>query len=230
MTLLVWLLAAGSALFWGLRLFVAAPPLPQRTPVASAGPVVRADLTRLLGVDSSPPVAQVAAEPAPDARFQLIGVVAPRNAAAAREGLALIAVDGKPAKAYRVGAVVDGENVLKSVAARGATLGPRDGAALVALNIAPPPPAATGILPSMRPATLQPQQAPTQFQVPPMPTGTPQPQSAPMQLQAQPMPTATPTAPPVPMPVQGRLPLGGRHPNLTRGASAGQQISPDATQ
>lgn len=158
MTLLVWLLAAGSALFWGLRLFVAAPPLPQRTPVASVGSVVRADLTRLLGVDPPPPPVAQAAAAAPDARFQLIGVVAPRSAAAAREGLALIAVDGKPAKAYRVGAVVDGQNVLKSVAARGATLGPPDGAALVALNIAPPPAAATGTLPSMAAPNGQPPQ------------------------------------------------------------------------
>ena len=173
MTLLVWLLAAGSALFWGLRLFVAAPPLPQRTPVASAAPVVRGDLTRLLGVDPPPPVAQAAAEPAPDARFQLVGVVAPRSAAAAGEGLALIAVDGKPAKAYRVGALVDGQNVLKSVAARGATLGPLDGAALVALNIAAPPVAATGTLPSTVPGNFQAQPIPQPVQrssVPPPPT------------------------------------------------------------
>ena len=148
-TFAAWTLAAASALFWGLRLFVPAPPVPARTPVAAAGPVVRSDLTRLLGVDPPPPVVVAAAEPAPDARFQLIGVVSPRSSQAAREGLALIAVDGKPAKAFRVGAVVDGQTVLKSVAARGAMLGPRDGAAIVALNIVPPAAAATGVLPSV---------------------------------------------------------------------------------
>jgi hypothetical protein len=96
------------------------------------------DLSRLLGADvpPAPPVeVQVAAA---DARFQLIGVVSPRAAQAGHEGLALIAVDGKPARALRVGAVVDGRNVLQAVGAGSATLGPRDGAAWVVLSLAPP--------------------------------------------------------------------------------------------
>jgi general secretion pathway protein C len=117
--------------------------------VAAVGPVVRGDLTRLLGNDPPPPVVAAAAEVPADARFQLIGVVTPRATAAAREGLALIAVDGKPAKAYRVGAVIDGSTILKSVAARGAMLGPRDGAPLVSLTLAPPAAATTGALPSL---------------------------------------------------------------------------------
>ena len=144
-SLVVWALAAAGALFWGLKLFVPAPPLPPRTQVAAGAAAPHGDLTRLLGAD--PPPAAVAAEPAPDARFQLVGVVSPRPNQAPREGLALIAVDGRPAKVFRVGAVVDGQNVLQAVGLRNATLGPRDGAALVALNIAPPPPAATGALP-----------------------------------------------------------------------------------
>jgi general secretion pathway protein C len=146
-TLVVWALAAASAAFWGLRLFVAAPPVPPNARTAEVTPAVRGDLTRLFGVDAPPPVAEAAPEPAADARFQLIGVVSPRAARAAGEGLALIAVDGKPARAYRVGAVVDGTQVLKSVHARGAMLGTRDGPAAVALNLAPPAPAATGSLP-----------------------------------------------------------------------------------
>jgi general secretion pathway protein C len=59
----------------------------------------------------------------------------------------LIAIDGKPAKAFRVGAIIDGQTVLQAVGARSAKLGLRDGATQVALNIAPPPPAATGVLP-----------------------------------------------------------------------------------
>ena len=88
------------------------------------GRAARGDLTRLLGVDPAPVVAAAAPEPAADARFKLVGVVSPRSPQAAREGLALIAVDGKPPRAYRVGAVVDGPNVLQAVNARGATLGP----------------------------------------------------------------------------------------------------------
>jgi general secretion pathway protein C len=145
-TFVVWALVAAGALLWGLKLFVAGPPLPPRTTVAATAPVARGDLSRLLGVEAPEPAVAVN-EPAPDARYQLVGVVTPRAMNAAREGLALIAVDGKPAKAFRVGAVVDGDTVLKTVAARGATLGPRHGAALVALNIAPPAAAATGALP-----------------------------------------------------------------------------------
>ncbi len=144
---MVWALAAASAAFWGLRLFVAAAPVPAQARMADATPAVRGDLTRLFGVEAPPPVAEGAPEPAADARFQLIGVLSPRATQAAGEGLALIAVDGKPARAYRVGAVVDGTQVLKSVHARGAMLGTRDGPAAVALNLAPPAPAATGTLP-----------------------------------------------------------------------------------
>jgi general secretion pathway protein C len=144
-TLVVWALAAAGALFWGLKLFVAAQPLPPHTQVAGAAAMPPGDLTRLLGADPPPPAA--AAEPAQDARFQLVGVVSPRPHQAPHEGLALIAVDGRPAKVFRVGAIVDGQNVLQTVGLRNATLGPRDGAALVALNIAAPPPAATGVLP-----------------------------------------------------------------------------------
>jgi general secretion pathway protein C len=151
-TLMTWALVAAAALFWGLRVFVRAPPVPPGTPVATIGPAARGDLTRLLGNDPPPPVVAAVAEAPPDARFQLIGVVTPRATAAAREGLALIAVDGKPAKAYRVGAVIDGQTILKSVAARGAMLGPRDGAAQVTLSLAPPAAANTGALPSLAPS------------------------------------------------------------------------------
>lgn len=142
----VWALVAGSALFWGLRLFVKAPQVPVQTSVAELGGGARGDLARVFGPD---PVAVVqAAEPeaVADARFQLIGVVSPRGSGGGSQGLALIAVDGKPAKAYRVGSVVDGQTVLQSVRARGAALGPRGGVALIALDLAPPVAAATGSL------------------------------------------------------------------------------------
>jgi general secretion pathway protein C len=148
-TFAVWAVAAASALFWGLKLLVTPQPVPPRTPVAAQAPTARGDLTRLLGVDAPAPVATAAAEPPADARFQLVGVLSPRSKQAAPEGLALIAVDGKPAKAFRVGAVVDGQTVLQAVGARGAQLGPRGGAVLVALNLAAPAAAATGSLPGL---------------------------------------------------------------------------------
>ena len=127
----VWALVAGSALFWGLRLFVKAPQAPVQTSLAELGASARGDLKRVFGPDPVVVAQATEPEPAANARFQLIGVVSPRGSGADNQGLALIAVDGKPAKAYRVGSVVDGQTVLQSVRARGAALGPRGGAAQV---------------------------------------------------------------------------------------------------
>ena len=154
MTLVVWALAAAAAVAWGLKLFVSPTPVPAGAPVADTTPVLQADLTRLLGAGPSPPVAAAeAAAPPPDARFTLLGVVAPRHGGATRtgprEGVALIAIDGQAPRAYRVGARIDGDTVLQSVHARGAELGPRGGPARVALELPPPAPAATGTLPGL---------------------------------------------------------------------------------
>lgn len=143
----VWAVVAASALFWGLKLMVKAPPAPAQVQVADGSDALRGDLTRLLGTDAPAPLAAGEPAPAADARFNLLGVVSPRSPQAAREGVALIAVDGKPAKAFRIGGVVDGQTVLQSVEPRGATLGPRDGPSQIALRIAPPAAAATGTLP-----------------------------------------------------------------------------------
>ena len=91
-------------------------------------------------------------------RFKLLGVAAPRRGGD-RNGLALIAVDGKPARSFAVGAAVDGEMLLQSVHARGAQLGARGAAAQVTLELPALPLAATGTLPS--PATSLPSIAPT---------------------------------------------------------------------
>jgi general secretion pathway protein C len=168
----VWALVAASAVFWGFRLLVVAPAQPPGVQVATTAPLSRGDLSRLLGVDPPPAAAAAAAEPAADARFQLIGVVVPHAPSSAREGLALIAVDGKPARAYRIGSAVEGQTVLQAVGLRSATLGPRDGAGVVALSLIPPAPANTAILPTAgAPATAPPQtplaQAPT-VQAPPI--------------------------------------------------------------
>lgn len=143
--LAVWLLVGLCAVFWGLKLFVRPAPVPPQAGTVATTQALRGDLTRLLGMAPEPedeaPLPVAAAS-----RFRLIGVVAPRSPRAAAEGLALIAIDGKPAKAYRVGAAVDGELVLQTVRARGADLGARGAnAAAVALSISPLPPAATGV-------------------------------------------------------------------------------------
>jgi general secretion pathway protein C len=141
----VWALVAASALAWGLRLFAGGRGVPPNAAVATAAGAPRGDIARIFGNDPPPVVAEVELAPA-SSRFQLLGVVAPR-ASGTRQGVALIAVDGKPAKAFRVGAAVDGDLVLKAVRARGADLGPRGGDVNMALDIPPPAPAATGTLP-----------------------------------------------------------------------------------
>lgn len=144
----VWAVVAASAVFWGLRVFTKGTPVPAQTQVADLSGAARGDLSRVLGVDPAPVQAAAAPAPAADARFSLVGVVSPRGSSATGGGVALIAVDGKAPKAYKLGAVVDGANVLQSINARGASLGPRGGPAVVALNIPPPQPPATGQLPA----------------------------------------------------------------------------------
>jgi general secretion pathway protein C len=117
-TFALWALAAAAAVYWGLKLSgagsVATAPPAVRVPPA----VNQAAVARLLG--SSPSVA--AATPATSAasRFALVGVVASR----AHAGAALIAVDGKPPKPFRVGSMVDEGLLLQSVDPRRAVLAP----------------------------------------------------------------------------------------------------------
>ena len=181
-----------SAVAWGLKIFVQPPAAPPQALVAETGRAARGDLTRLLGVDPPPPVAVKAPVPAADARFKLVGVVSPRSPQAAREGLALIAVDGKPPRAYRVGALVEDPHVLQAVNPRGATLGPVDGPALVALKLPPPSAAATGVLPPAGRVGAVPRSAPSV-----VPRQGPAPASA-MSAgnEAQEVDDAEPTAPP----------------------------------
>jgi general secretion pathway protein C len=144
--LAVWLLVGLCAAFWGLKLFVRPAPLPSQAGTVATTQALRGDLTHLLGTAPEPGEEAPAPVAAAASRFRLIGVVAPRSPKAAAEGLALIAVDGKPAKAYRVGAAVDGDLVLQSVRVRGADLGARGTkTAAVALDVAPLPPPATGV-------------------------------------------------------------------------------------
>lgn len=204
-TFIVWAVAAATALFWGLRLSASPLPVPPQAQVADAAAVPRGDLTRLFGADAPPPTAAVP-EPAADARFTLLGVVNPRAPQAAREGLALIAVEGKPPRAFRVGAVVDGPHVLQAVSARGATLGPRDGAPVISLTLAPPQAAATGTLPPATAGMGMPARMPPPS---PMPQGVPPPV-----VQALPLPVPGTPLPVPPQQGQQTLPQQARESNL----------------
>ena len=140
--LLVWALVVLSAAFWGSRLLAAAPAKPASPPVATPREPPLSAFTRILG---EPVSATVAAAPAraAESRFVLSGVVAPTRANGT--GIALIAVDGKQTGAYRVGARVDGDVVLRSVGRRGVTLVSANGAQIV-LELPRPAPPATGVL------------------------------------------------------------------------------------
>ncbi|RRS06198.1 hypothetical protein EIP75_00970 [Aquabacterium soli] len=149
LALLVWAAVAASLAFWGLRWMARPAAVPPGTSsVALSGAVPRADVTRLL----SPPATAADEPSAPSqqamlaSRLQLVGVVAPRRQGDG--GIALLVVDGKPARAYKTGHAIDGDLVLQSVTQQGVQIGPAGGAAAVNLNLPLLPAAATGMLPS----------------------------------------------------------------------------------
>jgi general secretion pathway protein C len=171
-------------------------PSPPYALAVDAAAVPRGDWTRLFG---PPVVAEEVVEAATqgDGRFKLVGVVAGRGNADAGQAVAVIAVDGKPPLAYRVGGVVSGDWVLLAVRARGAELGPAGGAAAVKLELAPLAAAATGTLPGVAPSpgapTLPPPvpaaadaNAPSEQPQPPPPGQVPQPGNVVPQVQPQP--------------------------------------------
>ena len=142
---MIWAVVALSATFWAMRLLVRSPAAPPHAAPAPQSMAARGDLSRLFGTSTAG--APVAAAPAVMSRFRLIGVAAPKAGSPASSGVALIAVDGKPPRPFRVGAAVDGDLTLRAVDMRTASLGPRDGADTVILEIPLRPVAATGSLP-----------------------------------------------------------------------------------
>jgi general secretion pathway protein C len=131
-TVVLWAAAAASAVAWGLKL--GAPAQQGPLGVAAYRPAPPADpvmVARLLGqVQGSGPAA--AAAPPLSSRFSLVGVVADRS----QQGAALIAVDGRPAKPFRVGSFIDEGVVLQSVQQRRAVLAASpDGPPIVTLDL-----------------------------------------------------------------------------------------------
>lgn len=145
---LVWAAVAACAAFWGLRVLVAPRPVPSQAQPVSSADAQRGDVLRLFAAAALPSAATGVSEPGLASRFKLIGVMAPKDGERGREqGIALIAVDEKPPRAYRVGARVDSALVLQAVAARSAVIGPAQGAPAVQLDLPALPPPATGSLP-----------------------------------------------------------------------------------
>jgi len=117
-SLLVWGVVAFSAVTWGLRWSATGTSPSNATAAAAAQALPEVDVSAAARSLGAAPV-QAAAGPTLASRFQLQGVMAGGPDA----GAALIAVDGKPAKPYRLGAVVADGLVLQSAQGRRVTLG-----------------------------------------------------------------------------------------------------------
>lgn len=126
-------LVAASAVYWGLQWGgTPAPAAATSIPTVIATPDPQAVARALGGGMAVATVAPASPAAVANSRLTLVGVVADVHSA----GVALISVDGKPAKPFRVGAAVDGSLVLLSVGVRRATLGAdRDAPAPVVLEL-----------------------------------------------------------------------------------------------
>ena len=146
---MIWSLVAATAVFWLLRLTASSPQAPAYASAVGKSTVVRGDLNRLFGAPSVV-VAAAEAGPAAPSRFKLVGVMAPRSKeeqSVPGSGLALIAVDGKPPKAFTVGAALDSGLVVQSVGLRTASIGPAQGERSMLLELPALVPPNTGVLP-----------------------------------------------------------------------------------
>ena len=136
-TLTLWAAAAASAAYWGLRLSV---PLGGVVPAVAVAALVAPDvaaINRLLGGTVAPAASEKpqAPEPAAKAQLTLLGVLAGQRSSL---GAALIAVNGQPAKPFRVGAQVADGLVLQALAPRQARLGATpNGPAALTLDMPP---------------------------------------------------------------------------------------------
>ena len=146
----IWALVAASTAFWGIKIFAATRPVP---PGAQAPQAVAANgpMERLFGAVIVPTAAAAPSHPESE-RFQLVGVIAPPNGVA-QGGFAIVALDGQPARSWRVGATLDGNTSLLAVSKRGAEFGPSGGPTAFSLQLPEPAAAETGTL---TPAVSQP--------------------------------------------------------------------------
>lgn len=202
----IWAVVGAAAMFWILRLTAGSESLPAYAVAVDRTAPLRGDLTRLFGAGPLQ-VVEVQAPVESASRYKLIGVMAPKGAAEGegRYGLALIAVDGKPPRAYPVGARVDGDVIVQAVSLRTAALGPPGGKGTV-LELPALPPAATGSLPPPGAGSLPPPGAGTVIAPPPAPAMRPVPPA----LSLPPPPQAAPVVPapttPAPIPAPGVSP------------------------
>jgi general secretion pathway protein C len=165
-TFALWLLAVGGAVYWALK-FVQGTATPANAAVVTAPVAASVDsqaLARGLGGGLGDSAVASAPAPVPEpfsgilaTRFVLSGVI---QGGSARQSLALIAVDGKPARPYRVGAQLADGVVLRSVLRRQVTVAAttgKAGAVTLELPKSNAVTAAAASPPSPQPAVAAPQ-------------------------------------------------------------------------
>ena len=143
---IIWTSMAASVLFWGLKFFVLDARPPADAGVTMPGIALPGDLNQLRGNDPTPNPVSAVSLAAESSRFQLVGVIAPRDPSSGSQGLALIVIDGKPAQAFKVGDMLDSDRILQAVHVRGVLIGPRGGATLISLELTAPGSAANANL------------------------------------------------------------------------------------
>jgi len=207
----IWALVAGCFAFWGLRLMAPSPPTPSYAVGVGEATAPRGDLTRLLGADAP---GAAAAQPLAASRFAFWGVLSPKEGYTGTYGVALIGIDGKPARAYQVGAKLVDNWVLQSVTRRTASLGPVNAGAAVVLELPERPAPATGSLPAFEGGEMvQPGQ-------PQMQQPVPQPMAAPAQAdqpQMEPPPAMSTQIQPPPQEVMPPADGGAPGPRMGQG-------------
>lgn len=147
--LVVWAAVAASVAYWGLRWLSKPAAVPAHATPVTLDAAARGDLQRLLAPppEAASGVVQMQSEAqALAGRLKLMGVMAPLDGEG-RGGVALLSLDGKPARAVRVGMVIDGEYVLRTLSQRSAGIGTPQGPVAVNLDLPLMPPPATGIQP-----------------------------------------------------------------------------------
>jgi general secretion pathway protein C len=146
--LVVWAAVAASVAYWGLRWLSRPAAVPANATPVSLDAAVKGDLRRLLLPPAKPTAgaAQNLSEAATlTGRLKLLGVVAPRNEGET-SGVALLSLDGKPARAVRIGMVIDGDYMLRTIDQHSIGIGKADGPVAASMDLPLMPPPATGAL------------------------------------------------------------------------------------
>jgi general secretion pathway protein C len=115
-TLLIWLFVGLCAAYWAFKFATTKTIEATATPAAPTVVVDSKAIGRLLGAADN--IAVKAINTPANTKFVLFGLAS----SAGGQGYALIALDGKPAKPYRVGSLVADDLVLKSISKTGVLL------------------------------------------------------------------------------------------------------------